>query len=657
MFGGNQGTPAFGSSGFGAAPAFGASSFPNVNSTGAPTFGAAAGQSSSSFAAVASTNKSVFGASSSVFGGAASGAAPSFASMGSSAQPAFGSSTAPGGSSAFGSVNASSFGPPRTSGFGGSSAFGQPASTSSSVFGAPSASTSAFGAPKPATSAFGAASTGSSAFGAPSSTSSVFGAPKTGTTSVFGAPTSSAFGAPASTTGSAFGASSAPATSAFGASTPASSAFAPRPTTSAFGSTTSAFSAPSTAAAQTGFGSALGGGSAFGATSAFGAMGVSNNQGNAFGAKTANAGPSGSTSVFGAPSTSSAFGAVSAASNSVFGGKPGLFSGNKPAAATGSSTFGAQAATSNPFAVLQDDAAAPSTSAVSTLTVSMEPAIKPIDVFANSGPPKPIEVPPFPKDLADLIRKDLKANIERPLWKLSSYGVLKDEPCILAGADISPEEARFLYLNESRNTGNTTAYDPLGAANDMRKGRPYQSKLAMWMMSQLSSIVAVKGNNPPPFASGGPMPASIPVDAQSLATQQTNSAFGAVAPMTQPSATATTSAFGNTSTSAFSFTQAAKANQQPSNPANPFQSMGTSAATPFGVKPGLFSKPAAPAQGGLTPAQPTGQDEILEKARKYNLTLPSELTLTEQDLEQFRAMSFNPDLKIPEAPPPPSLRA
>jgi hypothetical protein len=57
-----------------------------------------------------------------------------------------------------------------------------------------------------------------------------------------------------------------------------------------------------------------------------------------------------------------------------------------------------------------------------------------------------------------MVQKDLTSSQERPSWKFSSYGLMKDEPCMLAGADISPEEVRLMHSNVSRTTGSSRDY-------------------------------------------------------------------------------------------------------------------------------------------------------------------------------------------------------
>ncbi|CEL61956.1 Nucleoporin-like protein amo1 OS=Schizosaccharomyces pombe (strain 972 / ATCC 24843) GN=amo1 PE=4 SV=1 [Rhizoctonia solani AG-1 IB] len=252
-FGSSAPTAAFGQSGFGtapapAAPAFGQSGFGSKpagsafgsSAGGGSAFGAFANNSSSFGSTNTSNTTPAFGAPASSTPAFGSGGGTSSA-FGSSGFGAFANKSAsfgaqPNAGSAFGSsANNTSTGnlfvqtntPNNTNGAEGmdsdtptttqapTSAFGQPASSTTSAFGQTPA-TSAFGQTQP-TSAFGSSAFGaSSAFGTTPSTTSAFGATPA-TTSAFGntssAGTTSAFGAANKT--SAFGAAAKP--SAFGA--------------------------------------------------------------------------------------------------------------------------------------------------------------------------------------------------------------------------------------------------------------------------------------------------------------------------------------------------------------------------------------------------------------------------------------------------------
>lgn len=61
--------------------------------------------------------------------------------------------------------------------------------------------------------------------------------------------------------------------------------------------------------------------------------------------------------------------------------------------------------------------------------------------------------PPPPRS-EDSIRLDLST--DRPTWPLSSYGG-KEDPCLIAGIDVSPEELRWRYV-QAVKTGTVDAY-------------------------------------------------------------------------------------------------------------------------------------------------------------------------------------------------------
>ncbi|KAH7335424.1 hypothetical protein B0J17DRAFT_670109 [Rhizoctonia solani] len=59
---------------------------------------------------------------------------------------------------------------------------------------------------------------------------------------------------------------------------------------------------------------------------------------------------------------------------------------------------------------------------------------------------------------ADSIRKDLTQGIDRPLYRLSSYGPGKCVPCIIDGLDHSPEELRVAAWTATREAGAIEGY-------------------------------------------------------------------------------------------------------------------------------------------------------------------------------------------------------
>ena len=55
-----------------------------------------------------------------------------------------------------------------------------------------------------------------------------------------------------------------------------------------------------------------------------------------------------------------------------------------------------------------------------------------------------------------MVKKDFSP-AERPVWILSCYGFTKEDPSIISGTDVSPEEARLLYLH-AEVSGNLNEY-------------------------------------------------------------------------------------------------------------------------------------------------------------------------------------------------------
>jgi hypothetical protein len=187
--------------------------------------------------------------------------------------------------------------------------------------------------------------------------------------------------------------------------------------------------------------------------------------------------------------------------------------------------------------------------------------------------------------------------------------------------------------------------DPMRLANDMRKGIIKPAGIANGIIQYFMQSSASKGNQQLlPFGTGGPLPPVLPDEKQAASFTVT---VAAEPPL--PSSVA----------------------PQPTAP-SAFPGQGTQSVLPTAGAPGLFSKALSSKTAMQLPAVPAhqqpqtaGQDalkndpippDVLAKARRFNITLPAELTLTEQDLEQFRAMSFNADMRIPEAVPPSHLR-
>lgn len=54
------------------------------------------------------------------------------------------------------------------------------------------------------------------------------------------------------------------------------------------------------------------------------------------------------------------------------------------------------------------------------------------------------------------IKTDLTT--EKPIWDLSIYGPAKEEPNMIVGTDLSPEEDRVKYYQSRLQTGNETQY-------------------------------------------------------------------------------------------------------------------------------------------------------------------------------------------------------
>lgn len=54
------------------------------------------------------------------------------------------------------------------------------------------------------------------------------------------------------------------------------------------------------------------------------------------------------------------------------------------------------------------------------------------------------------------IKTDLTT--EKPVWDLSIYGPAKEEPNMIVGTDLSPEEDRVKYYQSRLQTGNETQY-------------------------------------------------------------------------------------------------------------------------------------------------------------------------------------------------------
>ncbi|KAF8634628.1 hypothetical protein AX15_000805 [Amanita polypyramis BW_CC] len=199
--------------------------------------------------------------------------------------------------------------------------------------------------------------------------------------------------------------------------------------------------------------------------------------------------------------------------------------------------------------------------------------------------------------------KDLTAQMDKPLWPLSSYGPAKGEPNVLAGLDISPDELRVQATSALRG-GNVNEYityesSKIAAAESAYTNartniqQAYETATKQSPVGSLLSTTNAPIFNKPTSAFGGTTSSAFggtkafgqPVFGQS-GFGATPSAFG------QPSTSTTTSAFGQSPPSTAS--TATGAFGQPIHPTSAFgtSTFGqTSQPQPSIVKPasGAFS--------------------------------------------------------------------
>ncbi|KAK0190343.1 hypothetical protein F5146DRAFT_1102783 [Armillaria mellea] len=202
----------------------------------------------------------------------------------------------------------------------------------------------------------------------------------------------------------------------------------------------------------------------------------------------------------------------------------------------------------------------------------------------NSAKPGASDPPSLPFT-QESITKDLTANVDKPLWPLSSFGPAKHEPLLIKGLDESPEELRVQAF-KALTSGNVNQYvqyesQKIGAAEQVYtnvRSNPLEAFKTAMTNSQTDGALAK-------IASGSASTSTSSV----FGSTSTPSAFGQPA-----SAFATTSAFGQPATPTSAFRQPAtqpSAFGQTTAPTSAFSQPATQTSA-FG-QPSAFRQPAS----------------------------------------------------------------
>ncbi|KAJ1946849.1 hypothetical protein FBU59_001945 [Linderina macrospora] len=248
--------------------------------------------------------------------------------------------------------------------------------------------------------------------------------------------------------------------------------------------------------------------------------------------------------------------------------------------------------------------------------------------------------------LSDNLLKKMAA--DRPIWRISSFGPISNEPNMLAGMDMSPEEARIEYML-ARNSGTLAQYDQKYAHMENAVAQGLQniiadpsSAVSQWIKNSSMAVSqeALAKRNVPKVA---PAPAPAPA-ASAFGQASSASAFGQTSSSGSAFGQSSSSAFGQTSSSSSAFGQGS----------------GSSSAFGQNTKPvGGFGQQSAFGQGGATggfgmprtanvPSFGSTPEDI------KRLTGPTR-ELTAEETTSFKTADFSFGM-IPEVPPPIELR-
>ncbi|KAG5644807.1 hypothetical protein DXG03_007629 [Asterophora parasitica] len=158
----------------------------------------------------------------------------------------------------------------------------------------------------------------------------------------------------------------------------------------------------------------------------------------------------------------------------------------------------------------------------------------------------------------DVLRTDLTANNDKPLWPLSTYAPAKHEPNLLAGLDESAEELRVraYTANQSGKGAEYVAYETERISTTEAVYANARTNLTQAYQQATKQSVAAKGANSASTttsATGASTSAfGTPASTSAFGTPAATSAFGAPVSTSAFGAPASTSAFGApASTSAF----------------------------------------------------------------------------------------------------------
>ncbi|KAK0243410.1 hypothetical protein EDD85DRAFT_762054, partial [Armillaria nabsnona] len=208
------------------------------------------------------------------------------------------------------------------------------------------------------------------------------------------------------------------------------------------------------------------------------------------------------------------------------------------------------------------------------------------------------------------ITKDLTANVDKPLWPLSSFGPAKHEPLLIKGLDESPEELRVQAF-KALSSGNVNQYVQYESQKFSAAEQVYTVATQNVRSNPLEAFKTAITNS----QTNGAL-AKI---ASGSASTSTSSVFG-------PSSTSSTSAFafGQPAAQTSAFGQTAAPTSAFSQPATQTSAFGQPSA--FG-RPSAFGQPASQTSAfGQPAAQPSAFGQSSTQTSAFGQPVPKPQT-------------------------------
>ncbi|KAJ3384531.1 hypothetical protein HDU84_002887 [Entophlyctis sp. JEL0112] len=208
---------------------------------------------------------------------------------------------------------------------------------------------------------------------------------------------------------------------------------------------------------------------------------------------------------------------------------------------------------------------------------------------------------------ADIILRDF--SMERPVWPFSSYGFSGD-PCILAGADICPLEARVLYESEFRVSKATSEYNQ------------YLAHVNTQIKHDTNTFVNAIQKNPQ-------VSRNMPLVQSRIGA----AAFDKVSRLAVDSTHSLPSTFSDLGRATSASTNSAAIANQPQLHLAPRGTTTVKTASTEVSRPPNLSTTEIPGRTDLS-------EELLQTARDWNVVFPAQFELHPEDIEELNAQKF-----------------